>query len=90
MTDKNDDGMEALADSLAIMRSPWDHVYHSETGALAVMFPKVPHHAPGSKEQLALEDVWESKAIAMHEAQRTIVPEAKPVENALNKIVRAD
>ena len=72
MTDKNDDGMEALANSLAIMRSPWDHVYHSETGALAVMFPKVPHHAPGSKEQLALEDAWESKAIAMHAAQETI------------------
>jgi len=52
--DKNDEGMEALAVTLAIMRSPWDRVYNPETGALSAMFPKVPNHAPGSVEQRAV------------------------------------
>ena len=91
MTDKNDDdGLDDLADKLAVLRSPWDHVYHSETGALAALFPKVPHYAQGSPEQLALENEWEAKAVAMMEKQRTVVPKAKPVENVLSKITRGD
>ena len=90
MTDDNDAGMDALADQLAVLRSPWDRVYHSETGALAAMFPRVKHHAQGSPEQLALENAWEAKAVAMMEKQRTIVPAAKPVENVLSKITRGD
>ncbi len=80
MTDKNDDGMEALADSLAIMRSPWDHVYHSETGALAALLPKTAKS----------ESEWERRSLVMHSAQRTIVPPPKVRENSLSRIVRAD
>ena len=80
MADKNDDGMEGLADSLAIMRSPWDHVYHSETGALAALLPKTAKDV----------DDWERRALAMHQNQRTILPPPKVSENSLSRIVRAD
>ncbi len=80
MTDKNDDGLDDLADKLAIMRSPWDHVYHSETGALAALLPKTAKDV----------DDWERRCLAMHEQQETLKIDAKPRENVLSKITRGD
>ena len=91
MNEDTEKGMEALAETLARMNSPFDHVYHPETGQLMAMFPKVKNHAQGSAERRAQEDEWEAKSIAMHKAQgAAIVPDAKPVENTLSKIIRSD
>ena len=90
MADNSDDGMEALADKLAIMRSPWDHHYHPETGKLSALFPRVKNHAQGSPEQLAADESWSRRAVAMHAAQTTIVPKPKPIENTMARIVRSD
>ena len=91
MNEDNDAGMEALAESLARLNSPFAHVYHPETGQLMAVFPKVKNHPPGSPERRAQEDAWEADSIAMHKAQgAAIVPEAKPIENTLSKIIRSD
>ena len=71
MNEDNDAGMEALAETLARLNSPFVHVYHPETGKLMAMFPKVKNHAQGSPERRAQEDEWEARSIAMHKAQGT-------------------
>ena len=83
MSGDNDAGMDALADQLAVMRSPFDHHYHPETGKLAALFPKVKNHAQGSPEQFAAEESWSARAVSMHAAQTTVLPKAKPNVNAL-------
>ena len=80
MTEQNDDGLDALSDELAILRSDWDWHFNPETGALACIIPKTAKS----------EDEWEQRALEMHSAQRTIVPSPKPRENALSRIARAD
>jgi len=91
MNDDNDAGMEALADTLARLNSPYDHVYHPTTGQLMALFPTVKNHAQGSPERRAQEDAWEAGSVAMHASQAApVIPESKPVENKLSKIVRSD
>ena len=83
MNEDNEKGMDALADKLAIMRSPFEHHYNYKTGALSAIFPKVKRHLPGSPEQFAAEEEWSARAVAMHAAQTLIVPKPKPSINEL-------
>lgn len=60
------DGLDGLYEQLYRKRSGWHWQTNAETGAIA-LFPNVPHHAPNSPAQRALEDAWEVKAIAQAE-----------------------
>ena len=90
MNEDADAGMEALAETLARLNSPFDHVYHPETGKLMAMFPKVKNHPAGSPEEREQADEWSRRAVAMHAAQVTVLPKPKPVINELARIVRSD
>lgn len=93
MTDAENDGLDLLANILAIRRSGLHRHENRESGATA-LFPSVPMHTAGSAQQMALENTWEEKAIAQNaEAQRLehanrLKP--KVVENRLARVVRGD
>lgn len=82
MSDENLDGLSELANVLAIKRSGYFQFENPETGAVA-LFPDVKVFPVGSREQIRLEDSWESRAIEMHEAQTPVVLADKPLENVL-------
>jgi hypothetical protein len=82
MTEQTD-GLERLAEVLARKRSGWHWHENSETGQVA-LFP----------ETAKSEHEWETRATLMHDRQKTIRLDEKPVENALaarkGQVVRGD
>ena len=85
------DNIDNLMRDLALKDSGLHRVEHPTTGAMAI-FPDVKVWPQGSPEARAAEDAWEARALAMHAAQRTIIPEAKPTDSpfAGKKITRGD
>ena len=90
---KQTDGLDALADKLAIRRSGWHRHENSETGAV-VLFPSVPVYQQGSPEQRALEDAWQVKAVAQaaesERMERATRLEPKPRQNTMTRVTRGD
>ena len=57
--------------------SEW-HRVRGEDGRVSVILPNVPNHRSGTPEAMALEDEWEAKSIACHEAQVPVTLPDKP------------
>ena len=76
------DGLADLISDLGFKRLGWHRHVNSESGVIA-LFPSVPVHASGSAAQQKLEREFEERALAMHDSQIPVMPEAKAPVNTL-------
>lgn len=73
------DDLDGLLFDLGYANCGWHRHVNPETGA-AFLVP----------ETAQSEDEWEARALMMHANQKPVTIEAKPVENAMARIVRGD